>query len=235
MLNEEVPEFIKQITAEKSPDIKDLAITVLVDHSGSLLNNGGTGSVILRLALDTLASIFCGLEIKHEILGFTTNTWLGGDSWKKWKKRWIYRRPGRVCDLLHIIYRTHDDEFSGPSPHFSNLFRRDLLKENIDGEAIAWAEDRLRRRSETRKVLIYIADGAPVDDATLQANSVNFLHDHCAEVIKSINTEGSIEIFGVGINYHLAPMLNNEIFLNKAEYVSEAIFEFVQESFIRRR
>lgn len=230
--SEDAIEFITSLPEEYTHVLQNSAISVLVDHSGSLLANGGAGSIIARLTLDSLATLFCQLNVKHEILGFTTNTWHGGKSREKWKRRWIYRQPGRLCDLLHIIYRTYDDVSRAPSPYFSNLFRPDLLKENVDGEAIEWAIQRLRNRSEAKKILIFIADGAPVDDSTLQNNPFNYLSEHCSHVLETIKAKKDIEVFGLGVNYNLEPMYENSLFLGSAEHTSQKVFDYIREGLI---
>lgn len=208
--------------------LEDTVVSILVDHSGSLMSNDGNGSVITRLSLELLSGVCCLLGLKHEILGFTTTSWQGGLSRRKWLQNKRPYKPGRLCDLLHINYRRYDDELIGPSAYFSNLFRRDLLKENIDGEAIEWSASRLKSRTESRKILILLSDGVPVDDSTLMENSNSFLHDHYIEVLNRINIESNIKLFGIGVNYQLDELVENSIFLSSSGEIPQNIFPFLK-------
>jgi cobaltochelatase CobT len=129
-----------------------------LNDSGSLR---GQPAVLTTAAAEVAADYWSRIGIRYEILGFTTLTWRGGRSREKWMNSGHPRNPGRLCDLLHIIYRTADDEYEGPPPSVRNLLREALIKENVDGEALAWAAARLRDRHEARKILVVVSDGGP--------------------------------------------------------------------------
>jgi cobaltochelatase CobT len=166
--------------AMSKDQLKDTAITLLVDHSGSMR---GQNALLTVVAVDVVTDMLVRLGVQIEILGFTTMSWHGGLSRKLWKSSGRPKNPGRLCDLLHIIYKSFDD-LPGPSRRaLLNMFRPDLLKENVDGEAIEWASGRLLERPETNKIMIMLSDGAPCDDSTLSVNDANFLFDHFKQVV----------------------------------------------------
>jgi cobaltochelatase CobT len=174
---------------------RETVVTLLIDHSGSM-----KGQRLLAAAATASAIVdcLCGLDIKVEVLGFTTVSWRGGRAREDWKRRKL-DKPGRLCELLHIIYRSADDPHPGIGRGVRQMLRPDLPKENIDGEAIEWALGRLRDRVEPNKVLIVLSDGAPVDDATLHANGPDYLFDHLKAVVSRIEAEGDIAIGAVDI------------------------------------
>ncbi|MBB6483030.1 cobaltochelatase CobT-related protein [Rhizobium lusitanum] len=176
----------------------DTVVSILVDHSGSMR---GQSILLAAATIDVATDFLVHLGCKVEVLGFTTTSWKGGQSRKHWlSERPRRAKPGRLCDLLHIIYRAADSNF----PHAGYLkpmLRPDLLKENVDGEALQWAAKRLYARPETRKLLLVISDGAPVDDSTLNENDPLFLSRHLTEVIGTIETESVIQLAAIGINY----------------------------------
>jgi cobaltochelatase CobT len=146
-----------------------------MDHSGSLR---GQRAIIATALAQVVADFWSRLGIRYEILGFTTRSWKGGQSRQAWQAAGSPPDPGRLCDLLYIIYRSADSTNPGAPWTMHNLLRRDLLKENIDGEAIMWAARRLRDCRETRKLLVVVSDGVPADDSTLLANDPEFLVRH---------------------------------------------------------
>lgn len=174
------------------------AITLLIDQSGSLL-----GDKILHLAAATrwLAREFEKRDIAFEILGFTTSMWKGGQSRTQWLADGRPEYPGRLNDLLHIVYKSFDDKFSEDA--IKTMVHPQLLRENVDGEAIQWAADRLERRKESEKILVIASDGAPVDDSTWSENGPSFMMRHLFEVRDAIAGAGSIQLGGVGIGYEV--------------------------------
>ncbi|CAO1654195.1 cobaltochelatase CobT-related protein [Parasphingorhabdus sp. NYA22] len=174
----------------------DTAITLLIDQSGSLL-----GDKILHLAAATkwLAHEFEKRDIAFEILGFTTSMWKGGQSRKQWLADGRPEYPGRLNDLLHIVYKPFDDTLSEDA--IRTMAHPQLLRENVDGEAIQWAADRLESRKEDGKILVIVSDGAPVDDSTLVQNGPSFMVRHLSAVRDAIADAGSIQLGGVGIGY----------------------------------
>lgn len=178
-----------------------VAVTLLLDHSGSL-----RGEPSQRLAATTgiLAECLYRLRIPHEVLAFTTSSWRGGKSKRAWEQSGSPAAPGRLCDLLHIIYRAFDDPHELSYDALETMTKPWLLKENVDGEALLWASDRLKARTEARRVMIVISDGAPVDDTTLFANGPNILDDHLRLVIRELVTGGTIELYGLGIGFSMS-------------------------------
>lgn len=176
--------------------LNDTVVSILVDHSGSMK---GQSILLAAATIDVVTDLLVHLGCKVEVLGFTTTSWKGGYSRKHWlAERPSPRAPGRLCDLLHIIYRTANSDL----PHAGYLkpmLRPDLLKENVDGEALQWAAGRLRARPEKQKILLVISDGAPVDDSTLLDNGPHFLAKHLTEVIGAIEAEATIALAAIGI------------------------------------
>lgn len=193
-------ERLRRLTTDG--DRADTVIALLVDQSGSMRGQ----SMLLAAATTDIAQDFLThLDYRVEILGFTTTSWKGGHPRKFWE--WCFRpqAPGRLCELLHIIYRSADDDrASSLGWTIRQMLRPDLLKENVDGEALIWASERLAARPEKRKIIVVISDGAPVDDSTLDANGPDILVAHLREVIADIESKGDIELFAVGIGFDVA-------------------------------
>ncbi|QUS42353.1 CobT protein [Tardiphaga alba] len=190
-------ERIRHVTTHD--DRADTVITLLVDQSGSMR---GQSMLLAAAATDIAQEFLAHLGYRIEILGFTTVSWKGGHPRKFW--RWWFRpkAPGRLCELLHIIYRSADDNQAVRLGWgIRHMLRPDLPKENIDGEALIWASERLTIRPEKRKIIIVISDGAPADDSTLDANEPDILDAHLREVIAGIEAKGNIELFALGIGF----------------------------------
>jgi cobaltochelatase CobT len=168
------------LQAKTSGELEDTAVTILIDHSGSMR---GQKVLLSIVAVQVVTDLLARLGIKLEILGFTTMSWHGGLSRKLWKNSGRPEKPGRLCDLLHIIYASFDDPPHTAHRLLLNMLRSDLLRENIDGEAIEWACGRLVKRPESNRIMIMLSDGAPVDDSTLSVNDANFLFDHLKQVV----------------------------------------------------
>src|SRR5215467_4481858 len=182
-------------------DVNDTVACLLLDHSGSLR---GQPAILATAIAEIVADYWSRIGIRYEILGFTTLSWKGGRSRKKWIESGRPPNPGRLCDLLHIVYRTADDQYTGAPRSIRNLMREELTKENVDGEAVAWAAGRLRNRHEARKILIVVSDGGPVDDSTLAANTPDYLDRHLRIVTASINAAGDIWLVGIGLDHDVA-------------------------------
>lgn len=178
----------------------DIAVTFLLDHSGSL---AGEKACLMAATVGVASESLTRLNIRHEILGFTTRTWRGGESQKQWTASGQPPAPGRLCDLLHIIYR----EFQASEPIEYDGLRLmtepRILKENVDGEAIDWAVARLSKESAARRILIVISDGAPVDDSTLRHNGPNILDDHLKLTTRNLIASQAAELYGVGLHYRM--------------------------------
>lgn len=180
----------------------DTVVSILIDHSGSM-----RGQKILYTAatIEVVQDFLERLGIPHEVLGFTTVRWRGGLSRRRWKWRLRPQNPGRLNDILHIVYRSPNGKGIS-SWHRGEMLRPDLLKENIDGEAILWAEQRLLALPQRRKHLIVLSDGAPVDDSTLYANGKGYLSDHLREVIERVHKSGEVQLAAVVIGHEAEPL-----------------------------
>ncbi len=180
----------------------DLAVTLLFDQSGSLR---GENAILVAETAEALADALTAADIATEILGFTTSRWRGGRSRQKWLAEGRSSLPGRLNDLLHVVYLDSSDGVV-PGPHTFPAMRIPYLpKENIDGEALQWAGGRLDSRRQKYKILIVVSDGAPVDDATLLHNWSRILYDHLIEVSARIYAEGRITLGGIGLDYDIRP------------------------------
>ncbi|WP_217570286.1 cobalamin biosynthesis protein CobT [Mesorhizobium sp. GbtcB19] len=191
-----------EVRTNLSPsDLANTVVSILVDQSGSM-----RGQKILYTAasVDIAQEFLRTLCTKVEVLGFTTRTWRGGNSRHTWDADGRPKNPGRLNDLLHIVYRDASDTRQSSIGHtIKPMLRPDLLKENIDGEAIEWAAGRLRERPEARKILLVISDGAPVDDSTLQANGPRYLHDHLLQVVRHLEATGDVELLAIGLAFEV--------------------------------
>ena len=163
--------------------------------------------------------------MKVEILGFTTRAWKGGHSRDAWMKSGRVPRPGRLNDLRHIIYKSAEQPWRRGRLNLGLMLREGLLKENIDGEALLWAQQRLLQRREARKILMVISDGAPVDDATLSTNPSNYLEQHLRSVIEWIEHGGKTELLAIGIGHDVTRYYRRAVTLSDAEQLGGTILE----------
>ena len=186
---------------EKDLDFKDTVVTLLIDNSGSMR---GRPITIAAICADILSRTLERCSVKVEILGFTTKNWKGGETRELWTKRSKPKTPGRLNDLRHIIYKSADIHWRQAKNNLGLMLKEGLLKENIDGEAILWAHNRIKKRKEERKILMVISDGAPVDDSTLSVNSGDFLEKHLKKVVKFIENKTPIEILAIGIGHDVS-------------------------------
>ena len=186
---------------EKDLDFKDTIVTLLIDNSGSMR---GRPITIAALCADILSRTLERCSVKVEVLGFTTKNWKGGKSREAWAKTDKAKNPGRLNDLRHIIYKGADTPWRQSKNNIGLMLKEGLLKENIDGEAILWAYNRIKKRKEERKILMVISDGAPVDDSTLSVNSGDFLEKHLKKMVKFIETKSDVEILAIGIGHDVS-------------------------------
>jgi len=186
---------------EKDLEFKDTIVTLLIDNSGSMR---GRPITIAAICADILSRTLERCSVKVEILGFTTKNWKGGKSREEWNKKGKTKFPGRLNDLRHIIYKSADTHWRQSKKNLGLMLKEGLLKENIDGEAITWAFNRLNKRKEERKILMVISDGAPVDDSTLSVNSGDFLEKHLKKIVKFIENSSEIEILAIGIGHDVS-------------------------------
>ena len=193
---------------EKDLDFKDTIVTLLIDNSGSMR---GRPITIAALCADILSRTLERCSVKVEVLGFTTKNWKGGKSREAWAKTDKIKNPGRLNDLRHIIYKGADTHWRQAKNNIGLMLKEGLLKENIDGEAISWAYNRIRKRREERKILMVISDGAPVDDSTLSVNSGDFLEKHLKKMVKFIENKSDVEILAIGIGHDVSRYYNKAI------------------------
>ena len=186
---------------EKDLDFKDTVVTLLIDNSGSMR---GRPITIAAICADILSRTLERCSVKVEILGFTTKNWKGGQSRESWTKNSKPKTPGRLNDLRHIIYKGADIHWRQAKNNLGLMLKEGLLKENIDGEAISWAYNRIKKRKEERKILMVISDGAPVDDSTLSVNSGDFLEKHLKKTVKFIENKTDIEVLAIGIGHDVS-------------------------------
>ncbi len=193
---------------EKDLDFKDTVVTLLIDNSGSMR---GRPITIAAICADILSRTLERCSVKVEILGFTTKNWKGGQSRELWTKNSKPKTPGRLNDLRHIVYKSADTHWRQAKNNLGLMLKEGLLKENIDGEAISWAYNRIKRRKEERKILMVISDGAPVDDSTLSVNTGDFLEKHLKKIVKFIENKSGIEILAIGIGHDVSRYYNKAI------------------------
>jgi cobaltochelatase CobT len=193
---------------EKDLDFKDTIVTLLIDNSGSMR---GRPITIAAICADILSRTLERCSVKVEILGFTTKNWKGGQSRELWNKNGKPKTPGRLNDLRHIIYKSADTHWRQAKINLGLMLKEGLLKENIDGEAISWAFNRIKKRKEERKILMVISDGAPVDDSTLSVNSGDFLEKHLKKMVRFIEDKTEIEILAIGIGHDVSRYYNRAI------------------------
>jgi cobaltochelatase CobT len=216
------PTYPLSFKEETENKFKDTVVTLLIDNSGSMR---GRSISLAAICADIIGSTLERCQVKTEILGFTTKHWKGGDSKKLWNIKGNRSNPGRLNDIRHIIYKSADNSWRRSRRYFGAMLREGLLKENVDGEALAWSHERLIKRNEERKILIVISDGAPVDDSTLSANREDFLDNHLREIISLIENESPIELQAIGIGHDVTKYYKNSLTINRAEELGEVLLE----------
>ena len=205
---------------DKDTVAKNTIVSLLIDNSGSMR---GRPIVIAANAVDILVKTLEKCSVKIEILGFTTKEWKGGKSRDLWVKGGRPENPGRLNDLLHIIYKDSERNWKSCEKNLGIVLKDGLLKENIDGEALLWAEKRLLAKSEKKKILIVISDGAPVDDSTFSANNSNLLDSHLKDVIKEIEKQNKIDLLAIGIGHDVSKYYKKAITINEVNKLAEVL------------
>ena len=213
---------------ESESKFKDTVVSLLIDSSGSMR---GRSMTLAAICGDIIGSTLERCYVKTELLGFTTKHWKGGESRKAWVNQGSPSNPGRLNDLRHIIFKSAEDNFRKARKSFGIMLREGLLKENVDGEALAWAHQRLSKRNEERKILIVISDGAPVDDSTLSTNHSNFLDNHLRQIIHTIESQSNVELLAIGIGHDVTKYYDKSITINRAEELAEALLDKLTELF----
>ncbi len=221
---------------EKDTTFRDTVVTLLIDNSGSMR---GRPITVAATCADILARTLERCGVKVEILGFTTKAWKGGQSREKWLGSGKPQSPGRLNDLRHIVYKAADAPWRRARRNLGLMMREGLLKENIDGEALIWAHNRLLARPEQRRILMMISDGAPVDDSTLSVNPGNYLERHLRAVIEQIETRSPVELLAIGIGHDVTRYYRRAVTIVDADELAGAMTEqlaslFADESASRR-
>ncbi|MAJ15354.1 MAG: cobaltochelatase subunit CobT [SAR116 cluster bacterium] len=222
------PMFPLSYKIEKDTKFKDTIVSILIDNSGSMR---GRPITIAAISADILARTLERCGVKVEILGFTTKAWKGGQSREQWINQGKVTNPGRLNDLRHIIYKSADAPWRRSKNSLGLMLREGILKENIDGEALIWAHDRIYYRYEERKILMVISDGAPVDDTTLSANSGNYLEKHLKLVINFIENNSPVELIAIGIGHDVTRYYKKAVTLTDAEHLAGAMTEQLADLF----
>ncbi|MGH6950687.1 MAG: cobaltochelatase subunit CobT [Vitreimonas sp.] len=213
---------------EEDMPFKDTVVTLLLDNSGSMR---GRPIMVAALCADILARTLERCGVKVEILGFTTRAWKGGESKQRWQEAGRPAQPGRLNDLRHVVYKAADAPWRRARRNLGLMMREGLLKENIDGEALMWAHDRLIGRPEQRRILMVISDGAPVDDSTLSANPGNYLERHLRAVIHWLETRSPVELIAIGIGHDVTRYYKRAVTITDAEQLGGVMTEKLAELF----
>ena len=213
---------------EEDTNFRDTVVTLLIDNSGSMR---GRPISVAAMSADILARTLERCGVKVEILGFTTRAWKGGQARENWLAAGKPANPGRLNDLRHIIYKSADAPWRRARKNLGLMLREGLLKENIDGEALLWAHSRLLARSEQRRILMIISDGAPVDDSTLSVNAGNYLERHLRQIIEWIETYSSIELLAIGIGHDVTRYYRRAVTIVDAEQLGGTVMDQLAELF----
>jgi cobaltochelatase CobT len=213
---------------ERDTTFRDTVVTLLLDNSGSMR---GRPIMVAACCADILARTLERCGVKVEILGFTTRQWKGGQSREQWLAAGKPANPGRLNDLRHIVYKAADTPWRRSRRNLGLMMREGLLKENIDGEALAWAHARMLARPEQRRIIMMISDGAPVDDSTLSVNTGTYLEKHLRQVIHEIETYSTVELIAIGIGHDVTRYYRRAVTITDAEELAGAMTEKLAELF----
>jgi cobaltochelatase CobT len=222
------PMFPLSFKRERDTDFRDTVVTLLLDNSGSMR---GRPIMVAACCADILARTLERCGVKVEILGFTTRAWKGGQSREAWLAAGKPASPGRLNDLRHIIYKSADAPWRRSKRNLALMMREGLLKENIDGEALAWAHSRVLGRPEQRKILMMISDGAPVDDSTLSVNSGAYLEYHLRQVIEEIEKRSPVELIAIGIGHDVTRYYSRAVTITDPSELAGAMTDKLVELF----
>jgi cobaltochelatase CobT len=216
------PAYPLSYKREKDTDFRDTVVSLLIDNSGSMR---GRPIGVAAMSADILARTLERCNVKVEILGFTTRAWKGGQSREKWISAGKPANPGRLNDLRHILYKPADAPWRRARRSLGLMLREGILKENIDGEALLWAHHRLMARSEQRRILMVISDGAPVDDSTLSVNPGNYLEKHLRQTIELIENHSPVELVAIGIGHDVTRYYRRAVTIVDAEQLGGTVME----------
>ncbi len=216
---------------EKDVEFKDTLVTILIDNSGSMR---GKPISVAAICADILSRTLERCAVKVEILGFTTKHWKGGSAREKWMKNDKPNLPGRLNDLRHIIYKSADTPWRQAKNNMGLMLKEGLLKENIDGEALRWAYNKMKRRKEERKILMVISDGAPVDDSTLSTNTSDYLESNLKKTVKWIENKTDIELLAIGIGHDVTRYYNQAVKITDVQDLGDVMINQLTDLFVEK-
>jgi len=216
---------------EKDIEFKDTLVTILIDNSGSMR---GKPISVAAICADILSRTLERCAVKVEILGFTTKHWKGGSSREKWMKNEKPQLPGRLNDLRHIIYKSADTPWRQAKNNMGLMLKEGLLKENIDGEALKWAFNKMNKRKEERKILMVISDGAPVDDSTLSTNTSDYLESNLKKTVKWIENKSNIELLAIGIGHDVTRYYNRAVKITDVQDLGDVMINQLTDLFVEK-
>ena len=216
---------------EKDIEFKDTLVTILIDNSGSMR---GKPISVAAICADILSRTLERCMVKVEILGFTTKHWKGGLSREKWMKNNKPNFPGRLNDLRHIIYKSADNPWRQAKNNMGLMLKEGLLKENIDGEALKWAFNKMNKRKEERKILMVISDGAPVDDSTLSTNTSEYLENNLKKTVKWIEGKSNIELLAIGIGHDVTRYYNRAVKITDVQDLGDVMINQLTDLFVEK-
>jgi len=216
---------------EKEIEFKDTLVTLLIDNSGSMR---GKPISVAAICADILSRTLERCMVKVEILGFTTKHWKGGSCREKWMKNNKPNFPGRLNDLRHIIYKSADTHWRQAKNNIGLMLKEGLLKENIDGEALKWAFNKMSKRKEDRKILMVISDGAPVDDSTLSTNTSDYLENNLKKTVKWIENKSNVELLAIGIGHDVTRYYNKAVKITDVQDLGDVMINQLTDLFIEK-
>jgi len=217
---------------EKKMDFKDTLVTILIDNSGSMR---GKPISVAAICADILSKTLERCSVKVEVLGFTTKHWKGGSSREKWTNNSKPKFPGRLNDLRHIIYKSADIPWRQTKKNMGLMLKEGLLKENIDGEALRWAFNKMKKRKEERKILMVISDGAPVDDSTLSTNLSDYLENDLKSTVNSIEQLSPIELLAIGIGHDVTRYYKKAVKITDVQDLGDAMINQLTDLFSEKK
>ena len=217
---------------EKETEFKDTLVTILIDNSGSMR---GKPISVAAVCADILARTLERCSVKVEVLGFTTKHWKGGSSRERWVTNEKPKFPGRLNDLRHIIYKSADTPWRQSKNNIGLMLKEGLLKENIDGEALRWTFNKMKKRKEERKILMVISDGAPVDDSTLSTNANDYLEIDLKNTVNSIEKFSSIELLAIGIGHDVTRYYKRAVKITDVHDLGDAMINQLTDLFSNKK
>ncbi len=217
---------------EKQIEFKDTLVTILIDNSGSMR---GKPITVAAICADILSRTLEKCSVKVEILGFTTKHWKGGSSREKWTVSGKPKSPGRLNDLRHIVYKSADVPWRQIKNNMGLMLKEGLLKENIDGEALRWAFNKMSKRREERKILMVISDGAPVDDSTLSSNSSDYLESDLKNTVNLIENFSNVELVAIGIGHDVTRYYNRAVKITDVQDLGDVMINQLSDLFSEKK